>query len=206
MRWVRDTTGRFLERPHYDVEEMDDQCESIISAFMHKKYGEVRYPITTNDLVILLEQETSDVDHYAELDDDVEGVTHFLHDRLPTVQIATHLTTDARREVRLRTTLTHELGHVKLHRFLWSFGQLSLFDVTPRPPTCNRDSVHGFTNTDWMEWQARFASGAFLMPITALRRTVQDVRDGLSWPFGSSARASSGQSPGHHPWTQEVHS
>jgi len=45
VTYVRDLTGRFLQRPHYKPEELDRECESVISGFLKDLYGEVRYPV-----------------------------------------------------------------------------------------------------------------------------------------------------------------
>ena len=34
MRWIKDTTGRFPERPFYSLEELDDLSESWILGFL----------------------------------------------------------------------------------------------------------------------------------------------------------------------------
>lgn len=184
MKWVPDRMGRFFQRPRYDPEEIDLECESIITAFLQARNGAVTYPIGTNDLVVLLEQETQDLDLYAnpqELGDGVQGLTDFFPGQKPRVRITRELSEQTWRENRLRTTLTHELGHVKFHNFLWSFHQSStksLFgseqasDLTAR---CKRDTILTSSTIDWMEWQAGYASGTFLMPITPLQRLVEEV-------------------------------
>jgi Zn-dependent peptidase ImmA (M78 family) len=43
---------------------------------------------------------------------------------------------------------------------------------------CNRDSIINAKEVDWMEWQAGYASGAFLMPYTPM--------DGIFHAFCSS--------------------
>ncbi len=185
VKWVPDRTGRFPQRPHYEMDELDRECEGMIVSFLRKKRRRVTYPISTEDLKILLEQETGDLDLYADLTEEgegVEGVTDFFRGRKPTVRIARELSEDDRRENRLRTTLTHEFGHVKFHDFLWFFEQspLSAAGNTGSPffsPTCKRDSMLNASTTDWLEWQAGHASGALLMPITALQRSINDFFD-----------------------------
>jgi hypothetical protein len=175
VTYVRDLTGRFQQRPHYKPEELDRECESIIAGFLKDLYGEVRYPVETEDLKTLIERDASDLDIYADLSvygTEVEGVTEFRAGRKPAVKIAAPLTEDARRENRLRTTLTHEYGHVRFHGYL--------FEVEPPPPDllrqqpnrdkiiCKRDSMIDASQTDWMEWQAGYICGALLMPKSAL--------------------------------------
>lgn len=177
MKWVKDLTGRFPQRPHYPPGELDGECERIISDFLCRRRGTVVYPIATDDLSVLLEQETSDLDPYADLSNEgleVEGVTDFCPGKRPRVRIARELSEDPRRENRLRTTLTHELGHVKFHNFLWAFQQAQLDPSIFRmaSPRCKRETILSARPTDWMEWQAGHASGAFLMPISPLKELV----------------------------------
>lgn len=177
MKWLRDLTGRFPERPYYDTEELDELSEGVIVNFLQEKYGSVSFPVSTEDLTILIESETSDLDQYADLTpegDDVEGVTFFFSDRKPIVKIAEELAATDYREHRLRTTLTHELAHVRLHGGLWQFDQLRLLpleDETPGP-RCKRGGILRATQSDWMEWQAGYVSGALLMPVTSLKELV----------------------------------
>lgn len=179
MKWIPDNTGRFAQRPYYEQSELDSTGEAIICNFLQSKYGKVRYPISTEDLTILIEQDTDDLDLYADLSGygkDVEGVTEFLPGRKPEVLIARELSEQSWRENRLRTSLTHEYGHVKFHNNLWAHFQPSLFsDTTNKNPICKRETILGAGKVDWLEWQAGYVSGAFLMPITPLKSTVQEI-------------------------------
>lgn len=182
VKWVADRTGRFPQRPHYEMDEIDRECEQIVKAFLRKQRGRVSCPISTEELKILVEQEADDLDLYAELDAGVEGVTDFYQGHKPGVRIARELAEDERRENRLRTTLMHELWHVKFHDFLYFFEQ------TPLPPAgslggalyspvCTLETMINASQSDWLEWQAGYASGAFLLPITALRRSTAHFLD-----------------------------
>ncbi len=133
VKMVPDKTGRFAERPHYSPEDLDRECERIVTAFLRKKRGVVAFPILTEDLHTLIEQADATLDAYADLSafgDDVEGMTEFFPDQGPKVSISDKLANDERRENRLRTTLTHEFGHVQFHRHLWAekFLTVRLFD------------------------------------------------------------------------------
>ncbi len=194
MKWVPDKTGRFAERPHYDPKELDAECEGIVTAFLGKRYSIVAYPIKTDDLTVLIEQHVSDLDLYADLTaegDDVEGVTEFLSGAKPRVRIDKRLSEQSWRENRLRTTVTHELGHVKFHSFLWAGAakQLALLPKakSAEPPKCKRESILNASQTDWMEWQAGFVSGAVLMPASAVRKLVGAflTSNGLHAPVGA---------------------
>jgi hypothetical protein len=191
VKWVPDRTGRFVQRPHYEPAEIDVECEALITGFLRQRHGTVTFPIDTNDLVVLLEREANDVDIYADLSaegTDVEGVTYFSPTGKPDVRIARHLAEAHWVAHRFRTTATHELGHVKLHNFLWLTASRPRLpfpeDHPPQAsvsPRCQRDSIQPLARTDWMEWQAGYACGAFLMPITALKQLVFQLRTKNRW-------------------------
>lgn len=182
MRWVTDKTGRFPKRPHYLPEELDSECEHIILAFLNKRYGKVEFPIKTDDLTVFIEEQ-ADLDGYADLSGEgegVEGVTEFVSGKRPAVRIADALN-GSQMENRLRTTLTHEYGHVHFHRFMFENGQGvtgSLFaqEYAAQRNKCHRDAIVGASERDWMEWQAGYACGAILMPVGALSDAVQHFR------------------------------
>ncbi len=185
MKWINDKTGRFPHRPYFEDQEIDYECEELITSFLLKRYGKVAFPIPTDDLTVLIEQHTSKLDIYADLSQEgesVEGMTVFSSKERPQVFIQRDLSETPNKENRFRTTLTHELGHVKLHGFLLSGDQMSLFENQSRPTSiqgkCKRDSILNAPAVDWMEWQAGYASGAFLMPISYLRELVQDALAG----------------------------
>jgi hypothetical protein len=133
MRWVRDGTGRFRWRPFLETDEIDTLCEQRVERFLRERYAIVLYPLSTDDLTRLIEQDADDLDLFADLspfsDENaaVEGVTTFILGRGPRIQIARQLSEDVRQEARLRTTLAHELGHLLLHDFA---GER---EDTPRP-------------------------------------------------------------------------
>ena len=193
MKWVRDKTGRFPQRPHYLPAEIDDECERQIRSFLTKKYGKVDFPIKSDDLTVFIE-EKADLDSYADLSGEpgeVEGVTEFTPHKRPVVRIAGALSAP-NMENRLRTTLTHEWGHVHFHQFM--FDDLenqapSLFASQAQTHTnkCHRDNMIGASERDWMEWQAGYACGAILMPATALVETVKRFRDEKKLPYANLA-------------------
>jgi Zn-dependent peptidase ImmA (M78 family) len=180
MKWVRDRTGRFPQRPYYEGLELDSECENIISSFLIEKYGKVTLPISTNDLTILIEQKTSELDLYSDLSNEgnnVEGMTIFSRTTHPRVLISNTLSTSSSHTNRLRTTLTHEFGHVVFHNFIWAFEQPSLFkpDSDNLTIKCNRDTILNARDVDWLEWQAGYASGAFLMPLSSVKEIVHRI-------------------------------
>jgi hypothetical protein len=180
MNWVKDATGRFTRRPYLLPEEMDAQSEKVISDFLMEKYRKISFPVSTDDLTILVESMTQDLDLYADLSSEgsgIEGVTSFCRGMRPRVRISKELTQDPRMINRLRTTLTHELGHVFFHdhMFQGSADSGSLFPTEPNTESnsCKRDSILHAPYSDWMEWQAGFACGAFLMPATVVKDVIR---------------------------------
>jgi hypothetical protein len=181
MKYVTDKTGRFQRRPHYDPRELDDECEKIIMDFLSTKHGNVKFPISTDDLTLLIERDAEDLDLYADLSDgegDVQGVTDFYPKGKPRVRISKELSDSPSRENRLRTTLTHEYGHVRFHDYVWKL-DLNPADMLKELPSkvspkCKRNALLDAPATDWMEWQAGYVSGALLMPISAVRHLLSE--------------------------------
>ncbi len=190
MKNVRDSTGRFVERPHYEPAELDRECEKIICDFLKGKYDVADFPVSTDDLATLIEREAEDLDLYADLSEfgaNVEGVTIFVPGEKPKVRISSLLSEDPSRENRLRTTLTHEFGHVHFHSYLFDRPATSIdlfapssgksqkpVSQTDRIQICKRDTMLEAASTDWMEWQAGHVCGAILMPASRVRRLVKD--------------------------------
>lgn len=222
MKWVPDSTGRFQWRPYYDLAELDYECQRLVTIFLKRRYGEIHFPLSTDDLSVMIEQETSYLDVYADLSvegPDVEGLTEFFPNKKPAVRIARGLSLDSRRSGRLRTTLAHEFGHVRFHTFLWELSppnQQSTTGVLSQVPIqrkkyaqfreriarryapekahlsnqdsmwarlstdgrtgtalkCRRSQVLDAPYSDWMEWQASYACGAILMPLSFIRNLV----------------------------------
>lgn len=182
VRMIRDLTGRFAQRPYYLAGELDRECEQIVTTFLTARHGNIRLPIATDELSLLIELEGADLDSCVDLSpygDDVEGVTAFYVDREPDVMISDRLANDPRRENRLRTTLAHEFGHVRFHRHLWAekLANGDLFAVLKdddNKAICKRDTILNAHHNDWMEWQAGYISGAILMPVSAVRKLVDE--------------------------------
>lgn len=181
VKMIPDKMGRFAKRPYYESKELDCECEHLIRELLQKRHGKVEYPVMTDDLTVLIEQHDAELDNYADLSgygDDVEGVTEFFPNRGPKVSISARISSDDRRENRYRTTLTHEFGHVKFHGPLWA-EKFATGDLLDRRSHANkavskRDNILNAPQSDWMEWQAGYISGALLMPATAARRLVSD--------------------------------
>lgn len=201
MKWVRDATGRFPKRPHYLPEELDAECERIVQDFLFDRYGRVEYPVRTDDLTVLLERDSEDLDLYADFSDEegqIEGVTEFRIGRKPRVKIAARLSNSPNLENRLRTTLTHEYGHLRFHNLLYQVESkpASLFEnlddyqqPSGQAHRCKRDSMLSLSQRDWMEWQAGYICGAMLIPIQPLIRRVQKMREEFDLPHASIAES-----------------
>ena len=181
VKMIPDNMGRFARRPFYQERELDNECERLIGELLLKRRGKIAYPVDTEDLAVLIEMHDADLDSCADLSsygDDVEGVTEFFPDRGPKVSISDRIAADDRRENRLRTTLTHEFGHVKFHGPLWAekfaTGDMLERGVNANKAISKRDNILNAPKTDWMEWQAGYISGALLMPARPVRRLVSD--------------------------------
>jgi hypothetical protein len=179
VRWLRDASGRFPRRPHYEPSELDSVCAELLSQLRHIRSA-TSEALSTDDLTVLLEQHASDLDLYADLPPDLDGVTDFARGTRPRVRVAARLSAHARYAHRLRTTLAHELAHVVLHNFIWWFDPGVPFDPAALSPRC---ALRAHAN-DWMEWQANYCAGALLMPASAFSSAAEPV-----WERSSRGRA-----------------
>jgi hypothetical protein len=189
MRWVRDNTRRFERRPYYAEHEIDTHCEDIVSRFLSDVGRPSAYPMSTDDLTILIERDVSELDLYSNLSDEgrnVEGVTEFHRKKKPSVRIAGYLSAQPSRENRLRSTLAHEYGHVIFHNFLWTLDKSGPPSNAGswRSPRCRRAKIMAAPQTDWIEWQAGYAGGALLMPVGPVRELV--ATSFAEWDVGRS--------------------
>ena len=65
--------------------------------------------------------------------------------------------------------LAHEYAHVVIHAPLYLRAGLARREDHP----CNNTEIDAsVTPADWMEWQASYAAGAFLMPISRLEALI----------------------------------
>jgi uncharacterized protein DUF955 len=186
VRWVRDATGRFPKRPHYDAAELDQTCAALVAEVRLIRPGQ--HPrLSTDDLTVLIEHRAADLDLYADLSSegaDVEAVTDFCPKQRPRVRVSRRLSEQPRLEHRLRTTLAHELAHVVLHNFIWWFDQAApgAEQAAQLSPRCHRLGAR----PDWMEWQAGYASGALLIPASVVRDIAGE---GSVWVRSAAGRA-----------------
>ena len=52
------TVCRFPERPDYEIEVLEEECERIVESFLMSRYGQYSIPVPTDALVELLDRET----------------------------------------------------------------------------------------------------------------------------------------------------
>lgn len=200
MKYVPDKTGRFRQRPHYLPAELDLECESTITQFMRDVCGDFALPIPTDVLTKLIERDAQSLDLYADLSKEdgrnVEGVTDFIPGAKPVVRIAAALSDAVNRGHRLRTTLTHEYGHVKFHDYLYQvdegMGTLFADAFERRPAKCMRETMLDAPMADWMEWQAGYVCGSILMPLSCVKKIVGDFRKQQSLMGALSERSKEG--------------
>jgi IrrE N-terminal-like domain len=184
LKYIPDKTGRFRQRPHYLPGELDDECESTITQFTREICGDFLLPIPTDVLTKLIERDAGSLDLYSDLSQEegtnVEGVTDFIPGGKPIVRIAASLSEAENRSHRLRTTLTHEYGHVKFHNYLYQvdegMGVLFSDAFERRPAKCKRETMLDAPASDWMEWQAGYVCGSILMPLTHVKKVVGNFR------------------------------
>jgi hypothetical protein len=175
MKMIPDLTGRFPERPHYEIEELEQECERIMESFLLSRYGQYSIPVPTEARVELLERETTEVNLYCDLSgegEEVHGVTEFFPGQKPNVSIARKLSFQHWREHRKRSTLPHEYGHVHWHT--WLFDRYC--KRRERHKCLRAQIVLASGEIDWMEWQAGYISDAMLMPRSRMQLHVAAFR------------------------------
>jgi hypothetical protein len=67
VKYVPDRTGRFSQRPHYEPKELDRECENIIAGFLTERHGTATYPVSTDDLTVLIKRDSESLDQFADL-------------------------------------------------------------------------------------------------------------------------------------------
>jgi hypothetical protein len=183
---VKLAAGRKVRPPYYTRDQLDDLCEKVLHDFCLEFYGQELTPVPTDVLSQLLEYYTHDLDQFAELPPGIHGVTLFYTRRKPTVQIAAELKRQHWRENRERSTLAHECGHAILHTPMWRDPKATGLDEEPVALACSAESIAASATLtqeppdqydEWMEWQARYMSGALLMQKSRVLRLVERFID-----------------------------
>ena len=175
MMMILDRTGRFPERPHYNIEELEADSENLITEFLMRRYGQLVIPVPTPALVALLERDAGAIDLYCDLTaegEEIHGLTEFFPGNKPRVSVARELSFQHWREHRLRSTLTHEYGHVHWHAPLYD----RYCDHDERHKCARGNLLPQKDAVDWMEWQAGYVSGVLLMPKSRVELHVMAFR------------------------------
>jgi hypothetical protein len=73
MKLLRDPLGRAIPRLFFKLEELDEQCQQIVADFMDRHSGGFRLPLPTDDIIRMIENETDDLDMYADLPEELDG-------------------------------------------------------------------------------------------------------------------------------------
>ena len=179
MKWIPDPTGRFPVRPYYELNELETECERIITGFLERRYGQIIIPVPTDALRVLIESEPAGLDVHADLSqegEEIHGLTEFVPGRKPRVSIARELTTQSWRAHRGRTTLTHEYAHLHWHGPLFE----RYCPAGERHKCARGKLLPGSGEADWMEWQAGYISGALLMLRSRIQLLVEALSPGTS--------------------------
>lgn len=191
MRYEQDKNGLFYKIPYFAPAEIEEKCWKILLPFIQGRRGSVTFPVTTDDIAVLIEQYVDDLDMYADLSHyghSIEGVTIFQIDQQPRVAIAKRLSEFPHLRHRLKTTLTHEFGHVLLHTGLYISGSLTPRGAASQLYSASEGEME--KQTSWMEWQAWQAAACMLLPKTEVlstldtylknhgRRSITDLRYG----------------------------
>ena len=50
VRWIKDSTGRFPERPYFSQGDLDGLSEEWIVGFLIEMHGKAEFPVSTEDL------------------------------------------------------------------------------------------------------------------------------------------------------------
>jgi hypothetical protein len=173
IEWIPDTTGRFRRRPWHTQVQLDEICERILFEFLSELYGQITVPVPTGALIKLIERDARELNLYADLTEVEEGllgVTFFDPPGKPEVRIVRSLYQDARSVHRCRFTLAHEYIHVHVHNPLYQKAAI----VKHPEQRCTGDETLALRpRVDWMEWQASYAAGALLMPISRLKLVAE---------------------------------
>jgi hypothetical protein len=173
FEWIHDTTGRFRRRPWYTQAYLDQCCERILFEFLNELYGQITVPVPTGALIKLIERDARELNLYADLtkvEEGLLGVTFFDPPGKPEVRIARALYEDAKGVHRCRFTLAHEYVHVRVHNPLYQKAAIA----RRQEQHCTGDETLALRpKVNWMEWQASYAAGALLMPISRLKLVAE---------------------------------
>lgn len=175
------TLTRLMGKPNYLSEKrMVAQAEAVILSHISRRRvdGDL-FPVTSDDLVALIEHHAEDLNVYDDISHmghGVEGATLFEVGRRPSVSVSPKLSESANQN-RFKSTLAHEFGHVYLHDPMFQERNAAgLFgaDQVARQVSF-REGESSESKVDLFEWQAWYFSRSILMPVTALTALVSSL-------------------------------
>ena len=179
MKTIRTRSGPFVERPHFQLREIEETCSSEL-----RKVG--LYPSAPEAIRVdrFIEKRFNVTPRYEDLPDGVLGFTKFGKGVVVEIVVSRALDGGATKvaERRLRSTLAHEAGHGLLHAYLFALGEKpkSLFDDHDHTPRilC-REVMEGTAPKNqstghWAEFQANRAIAALLMPKPLVDQALQE--------------------------------
>jgi hypothetical protein len=110
VKLIPDHTSHFPKRPHYEIKELEEECEHIITSFLERRYGQMVIPLPTAALKMLIEGEAAkllqaDLSHEGE---EVEDITEFFPGCKPWISIACGLSAQPWCEPQEHTIFAHE--------------------------------------------------------------------------------------------------
>jgi Zn-dependent peptidase ImmA (M78 family) len=184
-RFIPDPVGGLSWRPYKSEDEIDTECECLLRQFLALPLlTPMPLPITTDLLTVMIEEHAQQLDLYADLRENIEGLTTISSTTRPTVRINRQLSANPARVNRLRSTLAHELYHVVFHApyYQEQCKQGGLFTNAAPLITCSRNTILSAKKVDWREWQAAYGAGALLMPGTSLQQVLRDHSDAYGLP------------------------
>jgi Zn-dependent peptidase ImmA (M78 family) len=189
-RFIPDPVGGLPWRPYKSADEIDAECECLLRQFLALLLlAPMPLPLTTDLFTVMIEEHAQQLDLYADLHENVEGLTTISSTTRPTVRINRQLSATPARVNRLRSTLAHELYHVVFHApyYQEQCKQGGLFTNAAPQITCSRNTILTPKKVDWREWQAAYGAGALLMPRTALHQMIRDHSDVYGLPSYAEA-------------------
>jgi Zn-dependent peptidase ImmA (M78 family) len=174
MYWTDDASGRFDTRPKYTPTELELFSQQHIARSRLRLNPD--RPITTFELITLVEQNVAYLDLYSDLSkdgSDIECAIDYFSYQKPIVRVKRELAVTARLESRLRIVLAHELIHAVLHsEVMGHIKPESICGFRTIGPRCNIETIYTADINDWLEWQATYAGGSLLMPAQEIAKFI----------------------------------
>jgi hypothetical protein len=112
-RFIPDPISGLPWRPYKSEDEIDGECESCLRQWFNlSPESPIPLPITTDLLTVMIEEHAEQLDLYANMATEVQGLTTISAAKRPFVRINRQLSTASHRTNRLRSTLAHEFYHL----------------------------------------------------------------------------------------------